>query len=185
VVCGFWLSEKKPRFSQGSYVRHSGPGGHGEVPPVSILIRSRAHRSPPKRHNSHGCFSRSHCAWRVTGGCAIPFMKVTKQGNWKREPVRHAYGHAEFYERFSDGHHRMNGGLSDYAGKFGETTHEDAASRYRLRDRNGFHHSSIRYGLACLPKGFLEGMGISLWRTFRQTHNDQLRRNMTPKRSMT
>jgi hypothetical protein len=30
-----------------------------------------------------------------------------------------------------------------YAGKFGETSHEDAASGYRLRDRNGFRLSSV------------------------------------------
>ena len=39
---------------------------------------------------------------------------------------------------------RMTGCRIMRVGKFGETTHEDAASRYRLRDSCGFHLTSVR-----------------------------------------
>jgi hypothetical protein len=41
-------------------------------------------------------------------------------------------------------------------GKFGETTHEDAASGYRLCNSDDFHLSSIRYRNAGLPERGLE-----------------------------
>jgi hypothetical protein len=48
--------------------------------------------------------------------------------------------------RFSDGGHRTNDRVAGLcmAEKFGEISHEDAASGCRLRDRNGFCHSSFR-----------------------------------------
>jgi len=51
-----------------------------------------------------------------------------------------------------------------HAGKFGETSHEDPASGYRLRDRNGFRLSSVRYGVARLSKGRLEAWALRLRR---------------------
>jgi hypothetical protein len=48
--------------------------------------------------------------------------------------------------RFSDVGHRTNDAFAGLcvSEKFGETSHEDALSGYRLRDRNGFCLSSFR-----------------------------------------
>jgi hypothetical protein len=48
--------------------------------------------------------------------------------------------------------------------EFGETSHEDAASGYRLRDRNGFCLSGVRYSV--LPEQHLAAWPLCACATY-------------------